>query len=271
MKTKKYNVEVFDRDAKEHGGYLYYSEDKLSSRLANKSILNGMAQVYDFQNKILLEFGCGDGTSGLDMLSLGAAFVRGVDAAHGAIVVATKKAKTLGVSEKCLFSVGDLYTENFDRKYDCVVFNKVLHHLPDPAKAIAKAAQWSDNILIIEPNGNNPILKIIEKTSRYHREHEEQSFSSRLIRQWCKTAGFEITVKALFVNLVPMFCSDWMARLCKFMEPVIESLPIIRNICCGQYIILATKANVVEAKQGRKLSLPCWQYNRRRNKIRARS
>jgi 2-polyprenyl-3-methyl-5-hydroxy-6-metoxy-1,4-benzoquinol methylase len=239
MKTRKHNVDVFSQDAEEYGGYLYYSEEKLSSFLANERILKGMAKVYDFHGVRLLELGCGDGTSTLDMLSLGAAFIHGVDAAPGAIAVAGKKADKLGLSGKCSFSVGDLYTEKIDGTYDCVVFSRVLHHLPDPEKAVARAAQWSNNVLIIEPNGNNPVLKIIEKCSRYHREHEEQSFSTRLIRQWLETAGFGVTAHA-YVNLVPMFCPDWMARLCKFAEPLVENLPFIRAVCCGQYIVLAS-------------------------------
>lgn len=48
-----------------------------------------------------------------------------------------------------------------------------------PAKAIYAARSWADAMLIIEPNGTNPVLKIIGKASKYHREHGERSFQSK--------------------------------------------------------------------------------------------
>jgi hypothetical protein len=122
------------------------------------------------------------------------------------------------------------------------VLRGVLHHLPDAAKALKAVSSLSDNVLIMEPNGMNPMVKLIEKTSRYHIEHEEQSFMYSTIHRWLHEAGYSHYSLKL-VNLVPMFCPDWMARLCKLAEPVVENLLFVRNVCCGQYIILATKAN----------------------------
>lgn len=74
------------------------------------------------------------------------------------------------------FVVKNIYNFDINEKFDLVFFNGVLHHLEDPNKAIEIASKFADEMIIVEPNGYSPALKIIEKASKYHREHEEQSF-----------------------------------------------------------------------------------------------
>ncbi|MEZ4901482.1 MAG: hypothetical protein R2822_06830 [Spirosomataceae bacterium] len=59
----------------------------------------------------------------------------------------------------------------------------------------------------MEPNGNNPILKLIEKTSKYHIEHEEQSFIEFSLKKWIKNAGGKVTNWS-YVGYVPFFFPD---------------------------------------------------------------
>ena len=46
--------------------------------------------------------------------------------------------------------------------------------------------------------------------------------------------------RRLFAGLVPMFCPDWMARVTKRIEPLVERLPLVRNIGCAVYVFSAT-------------------------------
>ena len=39
-------------------------------------------------------------------------------------------------------------------------------------------------MFVIEPNGYNPVLKVLEKVSRYHIEHEERSFFPATLHAW---------------------------------------------------------------------------------------
>jgi len=93
----------------------------------------------------------------------------------------------------------------------------------------------------MEPNGLNPILKIIEKTSTYHIEHEEQSFTLRRIERWLNENGFNIK-KYSYVNIIPFFCPDWFAKILRFVMPLFESIPLIKKLYCGQLIILAERS-----------------------------
>lgn len=59
MKIKK-NIEQYNRDIKEKGGYLYNS-GSLANQITHKRIMDVITSFYDFTNKRILEVGCGDG------------------------------------------------------------------------------------------------------------------------------------------------------------------------------------------------------------------
>ncbi len=90
----------------------------------------------------------------------------------------------------------------------------------------------ADEVVILEPNGWNPILKLIEKFSEYHRQHDEKSFSPLRIASWVRAVGGSVDY-VKFVGLVPFFCPNWLARVLKATEPVIERLPVLRRYLCG--------------------------------------
>ncbi len=70
-----------------------------------------------------------------------------------------------------------------DTVYDVGIIRAVPHHLPDDSQALAiqNASQRCRRLIILEPNGNNPIVKLFEKYSTYHVEHEEKSYTSTVI------------------------------------------------------------------------------------------
>lgn len=238
-KIQKKNVSVFNRDVSETGSYAYTGA-RLSSFFSNSRTSCAIADIYQMKGKRLLDLGCGDGICSLDLIKNGAASVLGVDPSEVAVAAATKNAHKAGFDTKITFQIGNIYDLALTEKFDCIVLRGVLHHLPDAAKALQIVAPFANNILIVEPNGANPIMKLIEKKSQYHIEHEEQSFLFSTIKKWLTDAGMN-TIICHHVNLVPLFCPDWMARILKTVEPLVEALPLIRNISCGQYIILASK------------------------------
>jgi hypothetical protein len=95
-------------------------------------------------------------------------------------------------------------------------------------------------ILIHEPNGNNLGLKIIERTSPYHREHNEKSYSSRQMARWIREAGGEVVYQR-FAGFVPMFCPAWLARLMKMVEPVVETVPGLNALAGSVYVMVARR------------------------------
>lgn len=236
MKLKE-NVNVFNQDVKEGATYKYTAEG-LSKEFSNSRTSREIKELTNWKGKAVLDMGCGDGTFTYTLIENGAESVLGLDPASVAIDKAREKNKGI---DNLKFDVGDIYElDKLGIKFDTIVLRGVLHHVPDAAAAVKMASMVADEIIIMEPNGLNPILKIIEKVSPYHRLHEEQSFFPSTIRKWCSDAGF-ITTKCNIINLVPLFCPDFIAKILKTMEPYVEKIPIFRNFACGQVLLRASK------------------------------
>jgi 2-polyprenyl-3-methyl-5-hydroxy-6-metoxy-1,4-benzoquinol methylase len=235
----KANVSAFNRDVSRDGSYAYTTE-RLSSILANKRITEALEALYPLAGKRLLDLGCGDGAYSVELVGLGAAFVVGIDPSEAAVAAAAEKAAQRGMADRVRFEVGNIYALTLQEHFDCIVLRGVLHHLPDAAEALKAVSHLADTVLIMEPNGINPVVKILERTSRYHIEHEEQSFLPSTLLRWLRAAGFS-RIRREYVNLVPMFCPDALAKVCKFFEPLVEAIPLVKHLCCGQIILYGEK------------------------------
>jgi ubiquinone/menaquinone biosynthesis C-methylase UbiE len=223
---------VFASDVDKHGSYIY-ATDIISSKMANHRISKSILGMDSFVGKKIIDIGCGDGTYSKELAQTGAALVVGIDPVEKAIESATEKYKNIS---NLRFEYADLYKMELpSQPYDIAVLRGVLHHLPDLEKGIEIACKLAKKILVMEPNGYNPVLKVIEKTSQYHIDHQEQSFRpDRLRRIFEKNNGKIIFDE--FVGLVPMFCPNSFARFCKFFEKFVEQLPFVKHISCAQYM-----------------------------------
>jgi SAM-dependent methyltransferase len=237
MSTLKKNVDVFNDDVASNQGYKYTTEAPLSSVLANKRMTDATLELIDKNAVTIIDIGAGDGTYSNDIYNgRPGVKITGFDPAANAI-------KNAGVKYPHIqFSVGNiLEPATFpDKKFDVGVIRGVLHHLTDPESAIRNAGLLSDNIIIIEPNGNNPILKLIEKVSPYHRQHEERSFSSSLLKKWCEQSGY--TVEHLgFIGFVPFFFPTFLTRIIFFFQPMLEKIYPLKKYFGAQIVILCRK------------------------------
>ena len=234
MITQKKNVSEFNKDVKENEGYRYTTNAPFSSIVANKRMTDATIAFIPKSVKTLIDIGCGDGTYTNDLKQiLSDIHYTGFDPASDAIEIAKKKFS--GIE----YIVGDLLNkETFPKKkYDVAIIRGVIHHLPDAAKGIANAVELSDNIIIIEPNGNNPILKYIEKNSQYHIEHEEQSYTSNQLVAWCEAAGYKVS-KVDYVGFVPFFFPTLLAKIIYFFQPFLELIHPLKKYFGAQIVIL---------------------------------
>jgi SAM-dependent methyltransferase len=127
-----------------------------------------------------------------------------------------------------------------DNSFDVALLQAVLHHVPEPIDIIREALRLAPEIIVLEPNGYNLGLKVIERTSSYHRAHHERSYSPRRLDQWVADAGGTV-VSRRFVGLVPVFCPNWMARALRVVEPVVERVPLLRDTVCALYVFQAKR------------------------------
>lgn len=234
------NVDVFDQDAGSYGGYLYTTRNQLSSRLATQRTTKAVLATDCFKGRSVLDMGCGDGFFSLQLWDSGSPHTLiGIDAAEQAIKIANVKKQQRPIQ----FIVGNAHHLPWpDNSFDIVLIQSILHHDDDPQDMIREAFRLAPEILIHEPNGNNFGLKIIEKISRYHREHREKSYTSIQLKRWIKKVGGKVIYRK-FAGFVPMFCTDVLARVMKLIEPIIEQVPLLNAYGCAVVVLRATRVS----------------------------
>jgi SAM-dependent methyltransferase len=223
----------FESDAVRLGGYVYTS-DRKSCRVSNARISSAVACCVDLRGKRVLDVGCGDGTYTKQLLERGASLVVGVDEVAEAISIAQRKYSEL--NDRLSFRVLDASRlSELSGTFDVAVLRGVIHHVPDPETVFHAVRGIARQAVVVEPNGFNPIVKLLERCSRYHIEHGERSYSPAMLRRWALGSQGEL-LRESFIGLVPFFCPDWAVSPLKFLEPFLERLPVLRLVCCGQYV-----------------------------------
>jgi SAM-dependent methyltransferase len=240
MKGEASGPDPFDRDVARTGGYRYTTGAPLSSRLANRRITEAVLALANWRDRSVIDIGCGDGTYTVELVQLGgAASAHGVDPAAEAVAVA--KART-AEQDGLSFEAGDAYAlAHPDGSFDLAYLRGVLHHLDRPRDVLREALRVAGSVVVVEPNGLNLGLKLLERVSPYHREHGERSYAPRRLDGWVAALGGEVTQRS-FIGFVPMFSPDRYARAAKRLEPTIERLPLVRQAACAQYVFSAARA-----------------------------
>jgi len=235
----KSEFEAFNRDVANRGGYSYTTNASLSSRLANQRLTNVALEVVNFYGQRVIDIGCGDGTYSLELYDRGQpANMYGVEPAQNAIETAQQKI----AGRQIHFAVQNAYELPYTaNSFDIAHLRGVLHHMDRPVDALREAFRIAGTLVIIEPNGYNPMLKILERLSRYHIEHNEKSYAPHTLDRWISALGGTVLIRR-YAGLVPFFCPDSLARSLKLIEPIVERLPLIRAIGCAQYVLKATRA-----------------------------
>jgi SAM-dependent methyltransferase len=238
MSNIAHNTAPFNADVVANDGYIYTTNLGLSSRMATDRTTALLLRTGRFRGKRVLDMGCGDGFYTFRFWDKGkpSAMVA-VDAAEKAVEIANRKKGSRDIT----FEVGDAHCLPYpDNSFDLVLIQSILHHDDDPLHMIKEGLRLAPEILIHEPNGNNPGVKLIEKISPYHREHGEKSYSTPQLFKWIEAAGAEVT-HCRFGGLVPMFCSDPVAKVAKAIEPVVERISFLAPWMCAVYVVGAKR------------------------------
>lgn len=229
-------VEPFDADVRRNQGYRYTTNARKSSLLANRRLTELTRSMVALRGRRVIDVGCGDGTYAHELfVSCAPALMVGVDAAAEAIALANRRYATAGPSLR--FDAGDVYALPYARgSFDVAIVRGLLHHVDDAPRALDRIGRLAPEVCVIEPNGYNPILKLIERLSRYHREHRERSYTARRITRWIRALGGTIECEQ-YAGLVPFFCPDWMAVVLKASEPAVERVPLVRQLACAVFAV----------------------------------
>lgn len=229
---------AFDEDVRRHGGYCYTQTNLLSCRFAHQKTIDLITGTGMLQGRSVIDVGCGDGFfTDLIYRSGHPHSILGVDIAAEAIVRARERTAPLQ-SNRIRFEVGDAHKLPYaDDSFEVALFNGMLHHLEDPFTAIEEGLRLAPYVVIFEPNGNNPGLKLIEKLSPYHLSHREKSYTYGCLRSWIEQAGGRV-LKMTRAGFVPYFWPDSAASVMKFLEPLVEKVPVL-NVFGPAYCVIS--------------------------------
>lgn len=227
----------FDHDMAQHGHY-QYTGTKVSTKIANERLTLAALEIASWKHLRVLDVGCGDGFYTWELARRGqVTSIIGIDPSQSAIAFAKKHFRHTRVS----FQVADGEKLPFrDNSFDIVHLRGVLHHMPNPEIAVAEALRVAPQIVIMEPNGYNIVLKIIERVSPYHQVHQERSFAPHRINQWIRKHNGKVT-RQNWVGLVPFFCPNWVAHTLKLLEEIIENIPFLGSAATAVYVVKALR------------------------------
>src|SRR3989338_4519651 len=227
-RDREKNISKFNRDVKMLGGYAYTDQNIYSAVVASKKQSDGILKAIrsqKFKKPLkILDVGSGDGTYTFELYQkLSPKKIVGFDYAEEGVRIAKKK-----------------IDKKIKEKFDVAVVRGVLHHFYQPQKGINAISKLADVIIVAEPNGYSPIMKIMEKVSTYHREHEEKSYWPPTLNRWFERNGFQVR-KQCFFGIVPFFFPERPAKLIKAVEPILENIPYLNRIYCGTNLIVYEK------------------------------
>ena len=237
---QKLSSNAFDRDVESNQGYLYTENAPLSSCLANRRLTDATLSLIDLHGQQVVDIGCGDGTYTFELYHRAQpSRMAGIDFTQKAIDLANSKVAGRPIT----FAVGSACDLPYQaNSFDIAHLRGLLHHVDRPADVLGEAFRIAPAIVIIEPNGYNLGLKLLEKFSAYHIEHKEKSYAPGLLDRWIGTLGGRVTHRT-WVGSVPFFAPDRLTRALKFIEPLVEKIPVLNMLGCAAYVLVAERAD----------------------------
>ena len=176
----------------------------------------------------VLDFGCGDGAFANETLASRYRAIDGYDLAPAAI----ERANAAAPGPHVKFVSADLLTLDYDAlpRYDGAFLIGILHHIKAATPDILRSlAQVTDKIVVLEPNGNNVVRKLLELTPSYRSAGEDSFRTQEMIDIFSDTGWRTVVRKRL--NLFPNFTPSLVYRLLAPVEPYIERSSLLNALC----------------------------------------
>ena len=157
------NADFSDIDRAARPQALVRQQDQLNSLVGIQAYKRRMAELLALQpGDCVLDAGCG---SGADLLALAPLVGPGggaVGVDRGAVMVAQARERAAGSGLPVEFLVGDITRLDFpDATFDGCRADRVLHHLDDPARAVAELARVArpgGRIVVYEPDFEGTLI-----------------------------------------------------------------------------------------------------------------
>jgi 2-polyprenyl-3-methyl-5-hydroxy-6-metoxy-1,4-benzoquinol methylase len=125
---------------------IYGNQKTVVNTVINRLFRRSMVLRYEktlagctpIQGKSVIDIGCGPGHYSVALAARGAARVLGVDFAQGMIDLAQARAVAAGVTDRCVFTLGDFLTATGADTFDYAVVMGFMDYIEDPRALIEK-------------------------------------------------------------------------------------------------------------------------------------
>lgn len=186
----------------------------------------------------ILDYGCGDGAFANGVLASKYREVHGYDLAPAAV----ERAKSAAPGPHMTFVAADLVTLDYDKmpRFDGAFLIGILHHIKaQTPKVLRSLACLTDKMVVLEPNGDHVVRKLLEFTPSY-RAAGEDSFGTREMLDTFIANGWQ-TVAYRRLNLFPNFTPRPIYRLLAPLEPLVEKSSFWNKLCTVNMLGLVRK------------------------------
>jgi 2-polyprenyl-3-methyl-5-hydroxy-6-metoxy-1,4-benzoquinol methylase len=184
----------------------------------------------------VMDLGCGDGAFANSVLAPNFKAVEGYDLADHAIA----RANAARTTDNIEFHACDItkLDPGVLGKYDAVFMIGILHHVKPAALDVLKfLGRITDKLIILEPNGNHIVRKLLEKTPSYKAAGED-SFRKKELIALLNEAGFKQR-QFTSINLFPNFTPGFVFKTLKPLETLVEGTPALHFLCTNRMLAFA--------------------------------
>jgi hypothetical protein len=186
----------------------------------------------------VLELGSGDGEFAVEVL-----------ARHYRQVVALEKSPTAVERARARpgggnvrFLAADVIAHEYQagERWDGAFLIGFLHHVKRGTPVvIERLSRVVPRVVVMEPNGDNPMRKLLERLPSY-REGGEESFRRAELVGIFERAGYRLRERAT-INLFPPFTPDALFPMVRGLERLVEATPALHGLCSSHVLGFATE------------------------------
>lgn len=168
---KKIEIEYYDKKAEKHIKEGFLERD---FKRFNSNLLSSFKLCYEIlgkkcQDKIVLDYGCGNGVHSISLAKMGAKKVIGIDLSEKSLKIARERVKREGIEKKVKFLLMDCEKTEFPDNYFDVIFDGGVFSsldLKNVYPELSRILKPNGYLVGIETFGHNPLANLKRKINK---------------------------------------------------------------------------------------------------------